>query len=157
MVTKAQWLILSLKFPVAYIDMRVFVHATEDDYKVIAAARNIMPREHWEAISFKKTNMTGHHGNSIVLLEARIDDKNAIDGTIRNLAHGLNSLDKERLSSEFEQFLERGNLYLRLDKQSACQNRLRLESADPIHLKLHFKRPGVEEVKDVCRKYGLIG
>ena len=144
------------KFPVAYIDLRVFAHATEDQDKVIAAARNVISPEHWEASQFKKTSMTGHHGNPIILLEARIEDEDAVEGILRNLAQGLSTLDKERLSSEFEQFLERGNLYLRLNKQSGYRNRLKLESADPIHLKLHFRKPHVEEVKDVCIKYGLI-
>lgn len=147
---------MSSKFPIVHIDMRVFAHATEDQDKVLTSARNLIPPEHVEAISFKKTNMTGHHGNPIILLEARIEDKNAIEGFFRNLARGLNSLDKEQLGTEIEKSLEKGNLYLRLDKQSAYQDRLKLEPADPIRLKLHFKRPNVEEVKDICRKYGLI-
>ena len=145
------------KFPVAYIDIRVFAHATEDQDKVIAAARNVISPEHWETNQFKKTSVTGHHGNPIVLLETRIEDEDAAEGILRNLAQGLSILDKERLSSEFEQFLEKGNLYVRLNKQFGYRNRLKLESADPIHLRLHFRKPRVEEVKDVCIRYGLIG
>jgi RNA binding exosome subunit len=65
-------------------------------------------------------------------------------------------LDKETLSKEIEQHMERANLYLRLDKQSAFLNELRLGSMDPIHLQIHFKKHSENEILDVCREYGLL-
>jgi RNA binding exosome subunit len=58
---------VSSKPPIAYIDIRVFAHATEDPEKVLAAVRNILPTELEENLVFQKTGLTGHHGNPILL------------------------------------------------------------------------------------------
>jgi len=147
---------LSSKIPIGYIDIRVFAHATEDMDKVLNAAHNIFPPELIDLVVFKKTNLTGHHGNPITLFEARIKDKNAAQTVFERLSLGLSTLDKEVLSSEIEQHLDRGNLYIRLDKQSAYLNELKLSQADPIHFRIHFKKHTQEEITEICRKFGLL-
>jgi len=52
--------------------------------------------------------------------------------------------------------LESGNLYIRLDKQSAYLGEFRLGSTDTIHLRMHFRKPSTEEVVDICREFGLL-
>jgi len=146
---------LSSKVPIAYLDIRVFAHATEDLDKVLAAVRNIIPQEVIDIVNFKKTNLTGHHGNPIMLFETRIKDK-AAEAVFEKLASGLSTLDKEILSNEIMQHLDKGNLYIRIDKQSAYMNELRLSSTDPIHFRIHFKKPNQEEILSVCRKFGLL-
>jgi len=141
--------------PIAYLDIRVFAHATEDLDKVLAAVRNIIPQEVIDIVNFKKTNLTGHHGNPIMLFETRIKDK-AAEAVFEKLASGLSTLDKEILSNEIMQHLDKGNLYIRIDKQSAYMNELRLSSTDPIHFRIHFKKPNQEEILSVCRKFGLL-
>jgi RNA binding exosome subunit len=147
---------LSSKVPIAYIDIRTLAHATEDIDKVEAALRNTMPNELVNTVVLKKTNLTGHHGNSIVLLETRIKEKGAVQGVFRKLSAGLGIMDKEFLAGEIKQHLEKGNLYIRLDKQSAYMNELRLGKTDPIHFKVHFKKSDVEEVVKICRESGLV-
>ena len=147
---------MSSILPIAYVDVRVFAHATEDLDKVLTAARNTLPTEATDAITFKKTTLTGHHGNPITLFEARINNKKVAQAFLEKLASGLTIVDKELLNSEITQHLEKGNLYIRLDKQSAHLGELRLSSTDPIHLRLHFRKPSAEEVVDICRKFGLL-
>jgi hypothetical protein len=147
---------LSTKIPIGYIDTRVFAHATEDADKVLTAARNILPSESVDTVVFKRTNLTGHHGNPIILLETRIKDRSIAKAFFEKLSLGLSILDKKLLSSEIIQRLEKGNLYIRLDKQSAYLNKLKLSSADPIHLRIHFKKHSQEEIIDICKKSGLI-
>ena len=147
---------MSSKAPVGYIDIRVFAHATEDAEKVMAAVRNILPSESVETVIFKRTNLTGHHGNPIVLVEARIKERKLVQAVFAKLCLGLSILDKETLSSEIEQHMDRGNLYLRLDKQSAFLNKLKRGSTDPIHLQIHFKKHSENEVLEVCRASGLL-
>jgi RNA binding exosome subunit len=110
---------LSSKVPIAYIDIRVFAHATEDIEKVQKAIRNTLPTELADEIVFKKTNLRGHYRNPIVLLETRIKKSDAAKAVFRKLASGLSSLDKELMNSEIRQHLNKGNLFVRLDKQSA--------------------------------------
>jgi RNA binding exosome subunit len=147
---------LPSKIPIGYIDIRVFAHATEEVDKVLNAVRNIFPSELINLIAFRKSSLTGHHGNPIILFEARIKEKSAAQAVFEKLCSGLSILDKELLSSEIVQHLEKGNLYIRLDKQSAYLNELKLSSADPIHFKIHFKKHVREEIMDICRKSGLL-
>jgi len=147
---------LSSKIPIAFIDLRVFAHATEDVDKVLTAVRNLIPAELSGMVVFKKSNLTGHHGNPIVLLETKIKDRKVAQAVLEKLSQGLPTLDKETLSSEIGQHVEKGNLYLRLDKQSAYLGELRLHQTDPIHLRIHFKKHSVEEVAGICRSFGLL-
>lgn len=131
-------------------------HATEDTDKVLKALHNMLPTELIETILFKKTSLTGHHGNPIVLLETRIKEKNAAQTVFQKLSSSLSMMDKEILGSEIEQHLEKGNLYIRLDKQATYMNEFKLGQADPIHLRIHFKKHIPEEVIGIIRTFGLI-
>jgi len=136
--------------------MRVFAHATEDPDKVLTAVRNMLPLELVDSVTFGRANLTGHHGNPIILLEARIKDRKMVHAVFSKLCSSLSMLDKELLMNEISQHLDKGNLYIRLDKQSAYMNELRLGSTDPVHMRIHFKRPRAEEVVGVCREFGLL-
>jgi RNA binding exosome subunit len=147
---------LSSKTLVGYIDIRTSAHATEDDDKVLQALHNTLPTGLIETITFKKANLTGHHGNPITLFETRIKDKNTSQKTLEKLASGLSIMDKEQLNGEIRQHLEKGNLYLRLDKQAAYLDQIKLCQTDPIHFRIHFKKHGPEDVIEICRKVGLL-
>lgn len=153
---KSSDMALSSKIPIAYIDVRVFAHATEDLDKVLTSARNILPPELVDKAVFGKTGLTGHHGNPIILIEARIKDRHLAHAVLEKLASGLKMMDKELLGNEVAQHLEKGNLYLRIDKQSAFQGVFRFSTSDPIHLRVHFKKHTSEEVVEICRKLGLL-
>ncbi|MGC8896046.1 MAG: RNA-binding domain-containing protein [Candidatus Bathyarchaeia archaeon] len=147
---------MSSKIPIGYIDIRVFAHATEEVDKILTAVRNTLPAELADTITFKKTNLTGHHGNPITLLEARVKEKNAVQAVFEKLASSLSPLDKELLRNEIRQHLDGGNLYIRLDKQSAYLNEVKLCTTDPIHFRIHFQKHNPEEIVEICRKFGLL-
>ena len=148
--------VLSSKVQVAYIDIRVFAHATEDPERVLTATRNALPIESIDTVIFKKSSLTGHHGNPITLYETKIKEKKLVQAVFERLCSGLSVLDKEALSNEIKQHLDKGNLYVRLDKQSAYLNELKLGSTDSIHLRIHFKKHSAEEIMDICRRSGLL-
>jgi RNA binding exosome subunit len=147
---------LSSPVPIAYVDIRVFAHATEELEKVLTAARNTLPTESIDVVTFKKTTLSGYYGNPITLIQARIKDRKVGKRFLERLASCLSIVDKETLSSEIEQHLENGNLYIRLDKQSAYLGELKLNNTDPIHLQMHFRKPSPEEVIESCRRFGLL-
>jgi RNA binding exosome subunit len=136
--------------------MRAFAHATEDPEKVLAAVRKTLPKELSENAAFQKTSLTGHHGNSIILFETKLADKQALPAVLEKIANSLSALDKETLNSEMKLHLEKRNLYLRFDKQSAYLGELKLSSNDPIHVKIHFKNKTPEEIMEICRETGLL-
>ena len=148
--------VLSSKAPVGYVDLRVFAHATEDPEKVLAAVRNVLPSESVDSVVFRRSSLAGHHGNPIVLFEARVKDRRLVQAVFAKLCSGLGLMDKEVLAGEISGHLERGNLYLRLDKQSAFLGEVRLGSVDPVHVRVHFKKHGTDEVVGVCREFGLL-
>lgn len=140
--------------PITYIGVRVFVHATEDMDKVLRAVYNILPTELASKVVFKKNNLKGHYANPIILVETRIRKKDA-QVFFEKLASGLSSLDRELLKNKINQHLKRGNLFVRLDKQSAYTGELRLCSTDPIHLQIHFRKSSLEEIVEICKEFGM--
>jgi RNA binding exosome subunit len=134
----------------------VFAHATEDADRVLVAARNMLPTEYAEAVNFKKSQLYGHYGNSIVLFEAKIKEKKVAQAVFQKLCSGLSVLNKEVLNDEIKQHVEKGNLYLRLDKQSAFLGEFKLGSVDTVHLRVHFRKHRFQDVVDICRKFGLL-
>jgi RNA binding exosome subunit len=144
------------KYPIGYIEIRVFSHATEDQAKVETALRNILPETLAEEVTFTKTNCIGHHGNPIVLVEAKLADRATLLSVLEKIGSALGILDKEELSTEVNQHIEKHNLYLRLDKQSAFLGKVKFSSTDPIHFKVHFKNKNPQQIADLCRQAGLL-
>jgi len=147
---------MSSKPSIGYIDVRVFAHATEDLEKVLTAIRNVLPMKLSETVVFHKTSLTGHHGNPIILFETKLTDKQALPAALQKIGTGLTVLDKEKLASNLKLYLEKRNLYLRFDKQSAYQSQVRFSQSDPIHFKIHFKNKTFEEIVEICRNAGVL-
>ena len=79
---------------IAYIDIRVFAHATEDPEKVQAAVRNLMPEELAQTILFEKSFLTGHHGNPIMLFTSKLTDKKLLPKALEKIGSQLSSLEQ---------------------------------------------------------------
>ena len=147
---------MSSKPPIGFIDIRVFAHATEDSDKVQTAVRNLLPTELAETLIFQKTSLTGHYGNPIILFTAKLTDKKTLPAALEKIGSGLNSLDKEAICRDLKLHLEKGNLYLRFDKQSAFLGTLKFSQNDPVHFKIHFKNKSPQEITDVLSDTGLL-
>jgi RNA binding exosome subunit len=147
---------MSTKPPIAYIDIRVFAHATEDPDKVQTAVRNLLPTELSEILVFDIQGCTGHHGNPIVLFTSKLTEKKLLPKALEKIGKELGALDKEELDREIKLHLEKGNMYLRFDKQSAFFGSLKLTQNDPIHLKIHFKNKTTQEIMEISKQTGLL-
>lgn len=144
------------KPPIAYMEIRVFAHATEDPEKVQTAVRNLLPQELADTLVFEKSALTGHYGNSIVLLTANLTDKKLLPAALEKIGGGLSSLDKAVLCEDLKLHLEKSNMYLRFDKQSAYLGTVKFTQNDPIHLKIHFKNKSAPEIEGLCKTAGLL-
>ena len=144
------------QMPLAYIDIRFFAHATEDLNRVVKAVETILPTDHLDNIVFRRKNLRGHHGNSITLLEAKIKRREIIKAFIDNLSTSLSELDKETLLSEIGSRVEKGSLYIRLDKQAALHGEVKLCTADPIRVRIRFRKKKLEDITKVCREMGIL-
>ncbi len=141
---------------IALIDISLFSHSTEDENKVAQAAQNLLPAEYSDSITFRRQNLHGHHRNPIVLFETRMKDKKVIQAFVENLASNLPVVNKQILLEEFDRHVEKGSLYLRLDKQAAFQGNFKLCTADPIRVRLRFRKSKLEDVVQVCRELGIL-
>jgi len=142
--------------PITYIDIRFFVHATETQNKVVEAVHRLLPINHVDEIVFRGSNLKGHHGNPITLFETRMKKKEIIKAIVETLSSSLSELDKEALLREIGLRTEKGSLYIRLDKQAALQGEFKLCSADPIRMRIRFRKGKPEDVIEACLKLGLL-
>jgi RNA binding exosome subunit len=149
------WLVLP-QIPIAYVDIRVFAHATEDLDKVIEAVKHVIPSDQMEEVVFSRKYVRGHYGNPITLFEAKIKKKETIKALVDNLSSHLSELDKETLRKEIHLHLEKGSLYVRLDKQAALQGKLKLYAADPIHIRIRFRKTKIEDIVKICQEFGML-
>jgi len=142
--------------PVAYVDIRFCAHATEDVDKVVMAVQNVLPSDHIEDITFNRSNLEGHYGNPITFFDARIKDKETVRALVEKISSNLSSLDKEELGRTINRCVEKGSLYIRLDKQAALQGKIKLVTSDPIHIRIRFRKSKIEDVIQICREIGMV-
>ncbi|MBS7640196.1 MAG: RNA-binding domain-containing protein [Candidatus Bathyarchaeia archaeon] len=141
---------------IAYIDLSFFAHATEDQEKVLTAAKKLFPGEHAERVSFSRSRLTGEYGNPIIFFKTQIREPEIAESLLLNISTNLPLVDKEDLGRHLDLHLEGGNLYIRLDKQEAYMGRFRLCRADPIRIRVRFKMSNIEDIRKTCQEIGLI-
>jgi RNA binding exosome subunit len=141
---------------IAYIDIRFFAHATEDLDKVIEAVQNVLPAEYVDDIVFRRDNLQGHYGNSILLFETRIKKKEIVKAVVENFSSRLGELDKKALHEEIDLHVQKGSLYIRLDKQAALQGELKLFTTDAIRLRMRLKKAKIEDIVKTCQDLGIL-
>lgn len=145
-----------MKDKISYVNMSFFAHATEDQERVLKAAKNLFPPEHADRVSFSRNKLKGEYGNPIIFFKAHIREPEIAESLLINISMNLPMIDKEDLYRNLHLHLDNGSLYIRLDKQEAYMGRFRLCSADPIRIHVKFKTLEVEEIKKACRAMGLL-
>ena len=144
------------QLPIAYVDIRFCVHATEDLDKVLKAAYTLFPEEQTEEVTFTKNECEGHYGNAITFFETRIKGKKIIKALVENLSAKLGVFDKDQLGKEIDRCTEKGSLYLRLNKQAAFEGKIKLASSDPIRIRIRFRKSKLEDIIEVCKEIGML-
>ena len=144
------------QLPIAYVDIRFCAHATEDVDKVVEAVHNILPSDKLEDITFNRSCVEGHYGNPITFFETRIKDKETVRALVENLSVNLSSLDKEELGRTINRCVDKGSIYIRLDKQAALQGKIKFVTSDPICIRIRFKKSKLEDVTEICREIGML-
>ncbi len=132
----------SLKFSAAEINL--VLHATEDEGRVLKAIEDVLlvqPKR------FSSSHSEGHFKNRIVLQKAILSSIEA-GSLAKRVISLLSSTDREHLSRFLHEYSdERGNLYIRLDKQRICQGRVSLSETDAIRIRFkpvkRYKPSGV--------------
>ena len=115
------------------ISYRTFVYGTEDEDKVITAIGYLFSNPLPE-----KAINEDHFGNTIIVLSDTITKKRTNKDIISFLNENLSDEDKIVIGEELSRRMdEKGNLFLRFDKQCAYNENLKLTySGDAIHVKI---------------------
>jgi len=105
--------------PLHYVDLRTFCYATEDDQRVEAALRTYLP----EDTEIERMESTGHHGDRILVLSARVERADEMRHVLDRLA------ELDDLADVVDELDERVDdncaFYLTLDKQTAYRGEVR--------------------------------
>ncbi|MFP4625156.1 MAG: RNA-binding protein [Natronomonas sp.] len=99
--------------PFHYVDLRAFCYATEDEKRVEAALRTLLP----EDTEIERQKTQGHFGDRILVHSIRLERADQIRHVLGALA-GLGDVDTviEQLEDRID---ENSAFYLTLDKQAA--------------------------------------
>ncbi|MFB6188920.1 MAG: RNA-binding protein [Halapricum sp.] len=108
--------------PFHYVDLRTFCYATEDDKRVEAALRTLLP----EDFEIQRTTSEGHHGDRIVVFSARVENASDVKTVLERLGE-LPAEQKAQLLEELDdRVTDNTELFLTLDKQAAFQGEIAL-------------------------------
>jgi len=135
------------------ISYRVFVYGTENEEKVREAIKTLFPS------SLPQKDLTkGYYKNPVLILYDKIDKKRDMNTFIQNL-NQMKVNEKKKILDELENRIDdKGNLFLRFNKQEACLgNLVVVEHGDAIHLKIKMaaypakKEIGMKLVRELFR------
>jgi RNA binding exosome subunit len=121
------------KSSLASAEVKFFVHATEDEERVLQQVSKTfrIPEE-----KFERSKLEGHFGNPIVSLRAHVTGTDA-ERVANGLAHLFEDLEKDRLLVNMtRQIDEHGALYLRVDKQSLFAEGLVQSQVHAVRIKI---------------------
>lgn len=114
------------------ISYRVFVYGTENEEKVREAVKTLFPNSNPQVDSTE-----GYFKNPVLILHDKIGKKRETKDFIKILQK-LDPSTKKRVLNELDKKMdEKGNLFLRFDKQRAYLGDLKIiEHGDAVHVKI---------------------
>lgn len=102
------------------LQLEAFVHATESRGAVEAAVLRVAP-----GARIEREGLTGHFGQPLVVVRARLRDPAAVELVMRDVAEAIGP---ELARTARQRVDEQGRVYARLDKQAAAGGRIELAS-----------------------------
>src|SRR6266516_1696943 len=109
-------------------EIGIIVHATEEKEKILEHLNSTLGVS---PDSFFTGFAEGHWGNKILLLTAILSNSEA-NSLYMKVKSILGDKDIALLSNFFD---EKGNLYIRLDKQRVCRGKVTLSEGDSVRIK----------------------
>ena len=115
------------------ISYRTFVYSTEEEENVVKSLNYIFSEP-----SPVKTITEDHFGNKIFILSEKISKKRFTKDIVKFLNDNLSTEDKNIINDELSRRMDdKGNLFLRFDKQEAYDENLKLTyDGNAIHMRI---------------------
>lgn len=115
------------------LELRAYVHATEERERVLEALRRILGEDLWSSAEVVEEKYEGHYGNPVIVVTARIRDPQAASKALKSILSRLGKGNVSMLLDSLEERVDKnGTLYFRLSKQDAYLGRLILYEADDV-------------------------
>ncbi|MFC3476628.1 RNA-binding protein [Halobacterium litoreum] len=132
--------------PFHYVDLRTFCYDTEDENRVADALRHFLP----EDVELERAESTGHLGDRIVVLSARVERADEMRHVLSVLRDGA---DIEKIRTELgERVDDNCSFFVHLDKQAAFQGDAELGGGISLRAKVEAypakKDAAVENARD---------
>ncbi len=124
-------------------EISIIIHATEDKDKILRSLNALLGIP---ANSFIVGVASGHWQNQILFLTCHLDERHANELYLK-----INNLLSEG-SGLTNLFDNRGNLYIRLDKQTLCKGRLALLERDSVRIKFNAMVKHKSEISTLYRR-----
>ena len=130
------------------ISYRTFVYGTENEEKVKKAVKTLFPNS-----SPLKEETEGYYKNPVLILHDKIEKKREI----KDFIHTLQKIPSSNIINDLDRKIDdKGNLFLRFDKQKAYQGDLKIaEHGDSIHVKIKMaayparKEPAIKLAREL--------
>ncbi|MFX0097615.1 MAG: RNA-binding domain-containing protein [Candidatus Hodarchaeota archaeon] len=137
------------------IELEVFVHATEDEEKVLQASFNLMPSSFKDKVKIRRDVLKGHHQNQIIVYRMKILGQKLAEESLAYLFDKFDINELLLLSQEMEMRLdETGTVHLRIDKQSAYRGKPVIRQIDDaIKVKINTAKPPALTNKDIIKAF----
>src|SRR5581483_2502766 len=124
-------------------EISIIIHATEDKDKILRSLNTLLEIS---ADRFFVRVASGHWQNQILFLTCHLDERDANELYLK-----INRILSEE-SDIPNLFDEKGNLYIRLDKQTLCKGRLALLERDSVRIKFNAMVKHKSEVSTSYRR-----
>ncbi|AAL64033.1 RNA-binding domain-containing protein [Pyrobaculum aerophilum] len=124
--------------PVSLLYARAYIHATEDPDRVIRALKNIVTSR------FTVRSARGHYGNLINIIEAKLEDCEALEA-LKSILARLDDVEFLLMVSG----VEGSRLYAKFDKQQAYRGILKISHGDDvIYLEVRMRSLVVKDARN---------
>ena len=142
-----------------YVELKTYVHATEDERKVLDALFKIIPSEFKDKIKINKQIVKGYYGNPITIIQIVLRNKYAVE-LLKRLGSLLDDVERSVLKASFNlRYDNRSNkFFIRLDKQDLFRGKAVISDGDDVvHIMISFRgRGGTEDVNKLLKELGIV-
>ena len=130
------------------IKIDLILHATEDFQKVSEPLNELLGIEKEEIV---KQNLSGHFGNPIFMLRAKLKKKRA-DQFIKKLVSLIPQDIMMEILTNIEDLIFESSMYIRFSKQNLVKRILIPEEKDPIRIAIYAPTYVKKKIPDTYRK-----
>ncbi|WP_297074149.1 RNA-binding protein [Thermococcus sp.] len=130
------------KLQAHHVRLTTFIHATEDEDKVLEAIATFIPEEIDEDdVLFDVEETTGFFGNPIKVVNVEIKRSKAVRTFLKNFKELLSEEDKKYILGNLDEKVDdEGMLYIRFNKQKAYLGEAKVdEGADVVQVRIKVK------------------